>query len=499
MDIKTRLISSILFWAAWIVIPILLEIIPAFGSMLVLIKRRIYTNKTKAPIKYPEITLIVPVYNSQESLEECIKSINDCDYSNNLIRIYFVNNKGQDDSISVYRKCQKEYSDLRMTWLDSEQGKSRALNLALYNSDGKYIINIDSDGQLEKTALTHMIDRFEENPDVNCMTGVIMIKYDNIPETKDRFLRLVRRMEFLEYGQAFLAGRNYASEINAIYTLSGAFSAFRKSAILKSHLYNTDTIAEDTQLTMQMRYDRKEKIKLSEKSIYITDPIEGIDKLYTQRQRWQRGSLEVSKMFAEKKLGMGHLLSDISVRTLLYDHTFSFPRIVWYLALICLLFTGYSGKTIVVASLFMMGLYTLCSVLYFIAAAGFLKDFPKMRKQYLSQWYLVPFLPLFNLLNFFFRFAGIINSINTTSAWKTKTLTDEKKTVRDIVRDDTKGIRRFIQNLKDIFDDESIDDVVFTFDKLSAKNLVISVTLITLASLFSIAVMIIIATVHTYI
>ena len=26
--------------------------------------------------------------------------------------------------------------------MNSEQGKSRALNLALYNSDGKYIINL---------------------------------------------------------------------------------------------------------------------------------------------------------------------------------------------------------------------------------------------------------------------------------------------------------------------------------------------------------------------
>lgn len=27
-------------------------------------------------------------------------------------------------------------------------------------------------------------------------------------------------MEFMEYAQAFMAGRNYASEFNAIYTLS---------------------------------------------------------------------------------------------------------------------------------------------------------------------------------------------------------------------------------------------------------------------------------------
>ena len=32
-----------------------------------------------------------------------------------------------------------------------------------------------------------------------------------------------------------------------------------------------------------------------------------------------------------------------------------------------------------------------------------------------------------SLMVFFIRFAGVINSINTDSAWKTRTLTDERK------------------------------------------------------------------------
>ena len=58
--------------------------------------------------------------------------------------------KVQDNSFAVYADCQKKFPDLLMQWLNAEQGKSRALNLALYNSDGKYIINLDSDGILEK-------------------------------------------------------------------------------------------------------------------------------------------------------------------------------------------------------------------------------------------------------------------------------------------------------------------------------------------------------------
>lgn len=76
------------------------------------------------------------------------------------------------------------------------------------------------------------------------MTGAIMIQPELVEKYPRGRARLFRKMEFMEYAQAFLAGRNYASDLNAIYTVSGAFSAFRKSAILKSRMYNTETLAE---------------------------------------------------------------------------------------------------------------------------------------------------------------------------------------------------------------------------------------------------------------
>ena len=95
-------------------------------------------------------------------------------------------------------------------------GKSRALNLALYNSEGKYIINLDSDGLLEKNALINMITRFETDTDLNCMTGAILTVPEQIKKYKGFFPRLLRNLEFMEYAQAFLAGRSYASELNSV-------------------------------------------------------------------------------------------------------------------------------------------------------------------------------------------------------------------------------------------------------------------------------------------
>ncbi len=458
MVIINRLLNSVVFWAAWIIIPVIMEIVPAIGSVLLLLKRHWKRSKNKEGLKvYPEISLIVPVYNSEQTLFNCIKSIYECDYPNDRMRVFLVNNQGKDNSFSVYARCQKEFPNLPMQWLNSQQGKSKALNLALYNSSGKYIINLDSDGMLEKSALNNMIDKFEDNPELNCMTGAILTTPEQIEEYKRFFPRLLRKLEFMEYAQAFLAGRSYASETNAVYTLSGAFSAFRKSAVLKSQLYNTDTICEDTQITFQMKYFYKERVEVCEDAIYFVDPIEGFNKLYTQRQRWQRGSLEVAKMFSAKQFSLTRFFADINIKTLIYDHTFAFPRMIWYLALICLLCMNYSGRAIVFATFVILVMYIIIGYFYFISTQLFLKSMPEVRKYYCKQWWVVLLLPMFNLIVFFIRLAGIINSINTDSAWKTRDLTDERKAFAGVIKDDMNKILSKFKKAQDFINKEKTE------------------------------------------
>ncbi len=450
----SNLMNSFIFWAPWIVIPFVMEIIPSIGSFFVLMKRRLFAKKIPEPTLYPEISIIIPVYNSHVTLANCIRSIAEGDYPVNRIRVFLVNNKGTDNSFEIFTQCQKKYPELIMQWLNAEQGKSRALNMALYNSEGKYIIHIDSDGILEKSALTNMVKRFEDNTDINCVTGAVLIEPRLIEEYPGGISRTFRKMEFMEYAQAFLAGRNYSAERDKIYTVSGAFSAFRKSAILKSRMYNTETLAEDTHVTFQMRYYQGERIYMSEDSILFVDPIENMDKLYTQRQRWQRGSLEVSQMFISDTMNPFKMFSDVAVKTLMYDHTFAFPRIIWYLALLCLIFIGFSGKTVILATAFIFLMYILCGYLYFISTLGFLSPFPELKKYYRKQWWIVPLLPFFNFVVFFIRFAGIINSINTTSAWRTMTLSQERDKFAEAVGNDFNKVRKTYKKINAFFNEE---------------------------------------------
>ena len=446
-----RFLHSFIFWGAWIIIPVLMETIPAFGGFFLLLIRRAQAgHRIEKPKVYPEISIIIPVYNSAQTLYNCIRSIKLSTYDTNKIRIFLVNNQGKDNSFEVFRRCQLAFPELHMQWLNAQQGKSRALNLALYNSDGKYIINLDSDGILEPHALQNLVDKFESRQDLNCMTGAVLTEPRLIDQFEHFFPRLLRELEFMEYAQAFLAGRSYASELNKVYTLSGAFSAFRKSAILKSRMYNTNTICEDTHITFQMRYLQKERVEICENALFYVDPIEGVNKLYTQRQRWQRGSLEVAKQFLNDKNDFGRSFLDVNVHTLLYDHTFAFPRAIWYLALLCLLFMNYSSKMILLSTAFIFLTYIIVGFMYFATVLYFFREFPDLKSYYAAHWWVVILLPFFNFAVFFIRLAGIVNSIGTDSAWKTRNLTEEGQAFAAVVKEDLSKPAGWLKQLREL-------------------------------------------------
>ncbi len=436
--IVRQLTNEIFFWAAWIIIPLLIEIVPAVGNFFILLFKRIRVADDIALDFLPAITLMIPVYNSGQTLYRCIESIHLSSYPSHLIEIMLVDNGSKDDSFSIFQKAQMDFPELAMCWMNSKQGKSKALNKAIFNSNGKYIINIDSDGILHEAALMNIVRQFETYSDVDCMTGVILIEPRLIEETKGFLLKQFRRLEFMEYAQAFLAGRNFESQFNSIYTLSGAFSSFRKSVLLKTFLYNTNTICEDTHLTFQIRSILKRKVHLCNDAIFMVDPIESINKFYTQRQRWQIGELEVSHMFLKDKLYhpiIGYF-NNFVIRLLMTDHTFAFPRMIWYFVLVALGCMNYSFHNIVVATLLIYLLYVFSSFLYYLNIISFLRVFNELRRYYAKKLIYVFIMPLFNLFAFFIRFAGIINSIKRKSSWKTLTFTEESNMVRETIRKD---------------------------------------------------------------
>ena len=97
-----------------------------------------------------KVSVVIPVYNVEDFLGECLDSI--CNQTLEDIEIICVNDGSKDRSLEILNEYASR--DSRMTVLDQENGgHAVATNRGMKLATGKYIFFMDSDDILELTAL----------------------------------------------------------------------------------------------------------------------------------------------------------------------------------------------------------------------------------------------------------------------------------------------------------------------------------------------------------
>lgn len=98
-----------------------------------------------------KVSIVIPVYNAQEFLEECINSALNQTYSN--IEIIAVDDGSTDHSPEIL----KRYSDKIMTITKKNGGTASALNLGIKNMSGEWFKWLSADDVLYPNALEEML------------------------------------------------------------------------------------------------------------------------------------------------------------------------------------------------------------------------------------------------------------------------------------------------------------------------------------------------------
>lgn len=96
------------------------------------------------------ISVVVPVYNVQEYLDDCMQSIIDQTYRD--IEIILINDGSKDNSAEICRKW--ALKDQRIRFIDKEnEGQAKTRNVAIPLARGEWITFVDSDDWLDTTML----------------------------------------------------------------------------------------------------------------------------------------------------------------------------------------------------------------------------------------------------------------------------------------------------------------------------------------------------------
>lgn len=108
----------------------------------------------------PLVSIVVPFYNVENYISECLDSLIYQTYHN--LEIICVDDCGQDNSLGVVKKYLKQDKRIKLVRHKKNKGLGGARNTGLVKAEGKYIFFVDSDDRLREDCVEKVVDKLLE-------------------------------------------------------------------------------------------------------------------------------------------------------------------------------------------------------------------------------------------------------------------------------------------------------------------------------------------------
>jgi len=162
-----------------------------------------------------DISIVVPLYNEDESLPELVTWIDKVMIENNFsYEVVLVDDGSTDKSWAVIEELKKTFSSIKAIKFRRNYGKSAALNVAFEVTQGDVIITMDADLQDSPDEIPELYRRIkEENYDI--ISGWKKKRYDPITKTipTKLFNAATRKMSGIQLNDFNCGLKAYRSDV----------------------------------------------------------------------------------------------------------------------------------------------------------------------------------------------------------------------------------------------------------------------------------------------
>lgn len=238
-----------------------------------------HVKRTKNEDYKPFVSVIIPVYNEERVICKTVGSILRSRYPS--FEVIVVNDGSTDGTVDVLRDMFG--TNPRVKLISKENGgKASALNDGIREAYGKIVVILDGDTVIHPDTIARLVEHFADDRRVVAVSG--NVKVGNI-------CNLLTLWQHVEYVTGFNLERRAFSELNCITVVPGAIGAWRKRAIENVGFFKDDTLAEDTDITLEL-LRKGYRITYEESAYAYTEVPENLAGLLKQRYRWLFGTLQ---------------------------------------------------------------------------------------------------------------------------------------------------------------------------------------------------------------
>lgn len=211
-------------------------------------------------MNYPKVSIIIPVYNVSQYLDNCILNLITQTFKN--FEVIFVNDGSTDNSLEILEKKTKGLENFYFYSI-SNSGVGCARNFGLSIAKGKYIYFYDPDDNLKEDLLSDNIRLIEKfNADM-----IIFGYIDHNLKTGNEIE--VSNLEFKKFSSNEMVKSNLSSILNRNYTNTIWNKIYSKNFLINNKIsFNTMKCGEDTVFNWCI-YDKVEKVIINPQTYYI--------------------------------------------------------------------------------------------------------------------------------------------------------------------------------------------------------------------------------------
>lgn len=229
------------------------------------------------------VSVLIPAWNEEVGIIRTLKSVLNTRYKH--LEVVVINDGSTDSTHELITEFVREHEahnefDATIKYLHLPNGgKALALNQGLSVAEGEFIITIDADSVMEKTAIDKFLKQFNDS-EVAAVAGNVVIGNHKAP------IEIMQQLEYL-YGFFF---KRADSVFNSVYIIGGAAAAYRKKVLLELGAFDHKIITEDIEMSTRILAHGYKTRYAADAVVYTEGPATWRG-LFNQRLRWKYGRL----------------------------------------------------------------------------------------------------------------------------------------------------------------------------------------------------------------